>query len=64
MQSRPSLTTKEISVKTSSKYEVYRLLKTEGNINLPPEKEANHKFLSDIITGKHQSKFIIFKSAM
>ena len=51
MDNRPLLTTKEISVKASSKYEVYRLLKTDGNVYLPPEKEANHRFLSDIITG-------------
>ena len=47
-----TITTNEIGNKAKSKHEVYRLLATEGDIFLPPQKEANHSYLSDVISGK------------
>jgi hypothetical protein len=42
----------DLGAKASSKHEVYRLLSTEGQVFLPPEKESPHRFLSDIFKGK------------
>ena len=38
-------------MKASSKFKVCRLLKTKGNVYLPPEKETKYRLLSDIIKG-------------
>ena len=46
------LTTKELGLKATSKTEIYRLLTPDGRIYLPPIKEANHHYISDIISGK------------
>ena len=47
-----TITTNEIGIKAKSKHEVYRLLATEGNVYLPPQKEANHYYLSKVVSGK------------
>ena len=44
--------TNEIRIKLKSKCEVYRLLATEGNIYLPPQKKVNHYYLSIVISSK------------
>ena len=42
----------EISIHAKSKKELYRLLQLEGNIYLPPLEQANHKYISDLLSGK------------
>ena len=46
-----SITMAEVSIKASSKYGVYRVIKNEEGIYLLPQNKPNHKFFSDIITG-------------
>ena len=41
----------ELGTKAKSKNEVYRLLATEGNVFLPPQKETNYSYLANIISG-------------
>ena len=42
----------EIGLKSRSKKEEYDLLCNEGDIYLPPARDAHHKFISQIITGE------------
>ena len=42
----------EISMHAKSKKELYRLLQLEENIYLPPLEQANHKYISDLLSGK------------
>ena len=45
------LNVNEISLHAGSKRELYRLLQLEGNIYLPPIEQANHKYISEILSG-------------
>ena len=55
------LATNEIGIKAKSKYEIYRLLATDGNVYLPPQKEADHYYLSKIICGEtNVNKSVLF----
>ena len=47
-----SITTYQLGTKAKSKSEIYRLLSTEEKVYLPPSNEANHYFISDLISGK------------
>ena len=47
-----TITTNELGTKAKSKNEIYRLLATEGNVFLPPQNEASHYYLSDVISGR------------
>ena len=49
----------EIALHAKSKKELYRLLQLEGNIYLPPLEQANHKYISDILSGKKKVDDII-----
>ena len=46
-----TITTNDLGTKAKSKNEVYRLLATEGNVFLPPQKETNYRYLANIISG-------------
>ena len=46
------ITTSELGIKAKSKHEVYRLLWADGNVYIPPEKEANYDYLSSVIRGE------------
>ena len=48
---RPKISVHQIRLKASSKKEVYRMLQLEGNVYLPPLSEANHSYISKIISG-------------
>ena len=54
-----TITTFELGTKAKSKSEVYRLLSTEGKVYLPPASEANHNFISDVISGKLKVRKIL-----
>ena len=43
---------KQISLKASSKKELYRLLQLEGDVYLLPLTQANHQYVAGIIWGK------------
>ena len=43
---------RQISLEASSKKELYRMLKLEGDVYLPPMPQANHNYFSDAIMGK------------
>ena len=45
------ITVLDLGVKAKSKREVYRLLSTEGDVYMPPEKEANYDYLATILKG-------------
>ena len=44
--------TKQISLKASSKKEVYRMLQLEGDVFLPKLPQANHRYVLDIVSRK------------
>ena len=46
------MNTKQISLKASSKKELYRMLQLEGDAYLPPLPQANHKYVAGVISGK------------
>ena len=46
-----SLTTIELSAKASSKNEIYRLLVTDCGLHLPPMKEANYDYFTNVLCG-------------
>ena len=46
-----NLNLQEIGLKAKSKTEIYRILTVEGELCLPPQKETNMQFISDIIVG-------------
>ena len=46
-----NLNLQEIGLKAKSKAEIYRILTVEGELYLPPQKETNMQFISDIIVG-------------
>ena len=41
----------EITGKANSKKEMYRILQLEGDVHLPPIAQANHEYVSGILTG-------------
>ena len=43
---------RQISMKASSKKELYRMLQLEGDVYLPPMPQANHNYVADVISGK------------
>ena len=45
------ITVLDLGIKARSKREVYRLLSTDGDVYLPPEKEANYYYLASILRG-------------
>ena len=45
------ITVLDLGIKARSKREVYRLLSTDGDVYLPPEKEANYDYLASILRG-------------
>ena len=47
-----TITNYELGTKAKSKSEVCRLLSIKGKVYLPPASEANHNFISDVISGK------------
>ena len=46
------MNTKQISLKASSKKELYRMLQLEGDVYLPLLPQANHQYVASIIWGK------------
>ena len=60
MESENRLSVDLIGLKAKSKREMYQLLPTDGNIYLPPLKEANYIYIRGILTGtKKVSVFCI-----
>ena len=55
---KETITTNELGTKAKSKNEFYRLLAKEGNIFLPPQNEASHYYLSDVISGRLKASYI------
>ena len=49
---RSKINIKNISLRASSKKEVYRKLQLEADLYLPPLPQANHKYVSGVISGK------------
>ena len=45
-----------LGIKARTKNELYRLLTTEANMYLPPQKETSIYFVRDIIHGEKKSK--------
>ena len=52
MEGFAKITVSELGIKCRSKKEVYNLLWNEGAVYLPPIKDANHKFISQIMVGE------------
>ena len=51
MERYSEITISELGIKRRNKKEVYDLLWNEGAVYLPPLKDSNHKFISQIIAG-------------
>ena len=49
----------QIGLKAKSKKEMYRLLASDGQIYLPPLKEANYKYIRGILTGKKKVSLLL-----
>ena len=49
-----SLTTIELGAKARSKNEIYRLLVTDCGFHLPPMKEANYYYITNVLCGDKQ----------
>ena len=49
----------EIALHAKSKKKLCRLLQIEGNIYLPPLEQANHKYISNILSGNKKVGDII-----
>ena len=54
-----TITTNELGTKAKTKNEIYRLLATEGNVFLPPQNEASHYYLSDVISGRIKVSYLV-----
>ena len=57
MISEDTLTVDMVGLKAKSKREMYLLLATDGQIYLPPLKEANYLYIRGILTGKKKVSF-------
>ena len=55
MNSEVLLTVDMIGLKAKSKREMYLLLATDGQVYLPPLKEANYLYIRGILTGKKKA---------
>ena len=40
-----------ITAKANSKQEMCRMLQLEGDVYLPPKSQANHNYISEILSG-------------
>ena len=40
-----------ITAKANSKNEMFRILQLEGDVYLPPKSQANHNYISEILSG-------------
>ena len=49
--SKPKMNIKQASIKASSKKEIFRLLQLEGDVYFPLILQANHEYVSGIISG-------------
>ena len=49
--SKAKINIKQVSMIASSKKEIFRLLQLEGDVYLPPLPQANHVYVSGIISG-------------
>ena len=47
-----SVNLNQLSIKARTKNEMYRILTTEANLYLPPQKETSIYFVRDIIHGR------------
>ena len=52
MEDFAEITVNELGIKSCSKKEVYNLLWNEEGIYLPPIKDTNHKFISQLLVGE------------
>ena len=48
-----------LGIKARTKNELYRLLTTEANMYLPPQKETSIYFVRDIIHGRKKASLIL-----
>ena len=48
--SKPKMNIKQVSIKASSKKEMFRLLQLEGDVYFPPIPQAKHVYVSGIIS--------------
>ena len=51
MEEQKEMSYQELGLKARSKKELYHLLTADVGIYLPPIKEANAKYLSDVLSG-------------
>ena len=51
MEEQKEMSYQELGLKARSKKELYNLLTADVGIYLPPIKEANAKYLSDVLSG-------------
>ena len=49
--SKPKMNIIQVSIKASNKNEMFRLLQLEGDVYLAPIPQANHVYVSGIISG-------------
>ena len=55
MNSQPiKLKVQDVSIHARSKRELYRMLQLEGDVYLPPLSQANHDYVSGILSGKRK----------
>ena len=54
---RASLNLNMLGLKARTKNEMYRLLTTEANLYLPPQRETSIYFVRDIIHGRKRVRF-------
>ena len=53
-----SVNLNQLSIKARTKNEMYRILTTEANLYLPPQKETSIYFVRDIIHGRKKVRTI------
>lgn len=58
MEEEKQLTVQMWGIKAKSKSEMYRLLATDGRVYLPPLKQANYRYIRDILTGNKEVGFM------
>ena len=48
---KEQMNVRTITAKANSKQEIYRILQLEGDVYLPPKSQANHNYISEILSG-------------
>jgi hypothetical protein len=53
------ITVGECGLKAKSKKEMYRFLTTDGGVYMPPIREANYMYISDVVQGKKSVRILV-----